>query len=105
MAGESTTLGEQVPSGSEPGAQVGRSGRVAYVEKRPVRVLSMSTWARDFSRTTRRPRASLVATCTPCSEERSWRGTVQDRCSVPPRVHSKTRDGIVSPVGLLYVPA
>src|SRR4051794_3235733 len=105
MPGWSTAFGEHRPAPGCPGWQVGRSGSRAYVEKRPLRRFSLMTRDVDFSSSTSRPWASLVATWTPCSEERSCPGTVHERVRSPSRVHSKTFDGSESPAGFVYVPA
>ena len=94
-------MGEHEPSGSSPGAQVGRSGIRAYVENRPVPRFSRITREVDFSSTTSRPAASLSAAWAPWSPARSCPGTVQDRSSVPDFVHSKTRERASSPCGLV----
>ena len=78
---------------------------VAYVVCSPVRVSSSSARAGLLSSSTSRPRASLVATCTPCAPDSVCPLTVHERSSAPSPVYSKTRDGTLSPAGLSYVPS
>ncbi len=88
-------LGEQLVC-APTGGQSGRSANVAYRVKLPVRRSSSRARAGLRSSSTRRPFESLVATCTPCSFERSWPGTVQERTSAPPS-YSNTRERWLSP--------
>ena len=66
---------------------------------------SRSARAGERSSSTSRPRASLVATCTPWSFDRSCPGTTHDRRSVPPASYSNTRERWLLPDGFTYVPA